>query len=238
MAANSLLSVNEITAGYGDVQVLHDVSFSVAAGEVVGLLGRNGAGKSTTLKAIMGLVSLSSGRIALADSLLNELAPHLIPGRGVAYVPQGRRLFPGLSVQENLDMGLLVRDGGADTLAWVLELFPMLKDRLDQAAGTLSGGQQQMVAMARALCAKPRVLLLDEPSEGLMPSLIDKVMETVAGLRDRQVGVLLVEQKVEAALRVADRVIFMENGRIVQTSTPAELDRDPEPLIRHVGVKR
>jgi branched-chain amino acid transport system ATP-binding protein len=169
---------------------------------------------------------------------LSRLPAHEVPRRGVALVPQGRRLFPQLTVEENLRMGLLVRGGGVETLAPVLDLFPALRSRLRQRAGTLSGGEQQMVAMARALCARPAVLLLDEPTEGLMPALVERLLETVATLRERGVGVLLVEQKVEAALRVADRVAILETGRLVRESTPAQLAAEPEVLLRHLGVRR
>jgi branched-chain amino acid transport system ATP-binding protein len=186
----------------------------------------------------MGLVRVGPGRIMLGDEDLGRLPPHEIPRRGIAYVPQGRRLFADLTVEENLTIGLLVRGGGAETLEPVLELFPVLGDRLRQRAGTLSGGQQQMLATARALCARPTMLLMDEPGEGLMPSLVDRLIETIAALKARGVGVLLVEQKVDAVLRVADHVALIDNGRIVRQATPAELAAEPEVLLRHVGVRR
>lgn len=232
------LTLDGVDAGYGQVQVLREVSLRLAAGEVLCLLGRNGAGKTTTLRAIMGLVRPSAGRIALDEAELARLPPHAIPRLGVAYVPQGRRLFPYLTVEENLRMGLLVRQAGPDTLEAVLELFPALRNRQRQLAGTLSGGEQQMVATARALCARPRFMLMDEPTEGLMPLLVGRLLDTVVTLRSRGVGILLVEQKVDAALRVADRVALMENGRIVREATPAELAASPGILLRHVGVRR
>ena len=161
-----------------------------------------------------------------------------MPKLGVAYVPQGRGLFSGMSVEENLRMGLLVKDSGIETLNRVLALFPILRERMDQRAGTLSGGEQQMLATARALCLEPKLLLLDEPSEGLMPSVVNAMLEMVAGLRASGVAVLLVEQKVDAALKVADRIVFMENGSIREETTPAALAADPEPLQRYVGVHR
>ncbi len=202
------------------------------------MLGRNGAGKTTVLKTIMGLVKPRAGRIAMAGTELTELPPHEIPRLGIAYVPQGRRLFSGLTVAENLRMGLLVRDGGRDTLERVLGLFPALTERLGQRAGTLSGGEQQMLATARALCLEPKILLLDEPSEGLMPTMVETLLATIAGLKADGVAVLVVEQKVEAALAVADRIVFLENGAIADTTTPAALAADPEPLNRYVGVRR
>jgi branched-chain amino acid transport system ATP-binding protein len=232
------LRLDRINAYYGGAHILKDLSLEVASGEIVGLLGRNGAGKTTTLRAIMGLVRLGAGRITLDGGDLRRLPAHEIPRRGIAYVPQGRRLFTELTVEENLTMGLLVRSGGAETREPVLDLFPLLRERLRQRAGTLSGGEQQMLATARALCARPSILLMDEPSEGLMPTLVDRLLETIAGLRARRVGVLLVEQKVDAVLAIADRVALIENGRIVRQATPAELAADPEVLLRHVGVRR
>ncbi|MFQ5959260.1 MAG: ABC transporter ATP-binding protein [Alphaproteobacteria bacterium] len=233
-----MLRLERINAYYGSVQVLKEVSLHLAPGEILGLLGRNGAGKTTTLKSIMGLVKPRSGRIAFDGSELTSLSPHHIPRLGIAYVPQGRRLFPGLSVEENLRMGLLVRDSGPETLDRVLGLFPVLAERLRQRAGTLSGGEQQMLATARALCLGPKLLLMDEPSEGLMPRIVDKLLDTIAGLKAHGVAVLLVEQKVEAALKVADRIAFLENGALRHEATPKELTAEPEPLHRYVGVRR
>jgi branched-chain amino acid transport system ATP-binding protein len=233
-----MLSVRSIDCSYGNVQVLRGVSFAVAAGEIVGLMGRNGAGKTTALKAIMGLVRAHAGSIEFDATTLSELPAHEIPKHGVAYVPQGRRLFPWLSVRENLQMGLLVSAAGEDTLEWVLALFPALRERIRQRAGTLSGGEQQMLATARALCTRPRLLLLDEPSEGLMPALVEKLLETVNGLREHGVAVLLVEQKVDAVLQTADRVVFMENGTVQHETSIAELQDDKTPLTRYVGVNR
>jgi branched-chain amino acid transport system ATP-binding protein len=232
------LRLDRVNCYYGGVHVLRDVSLRLAAGEVLGLLGRNGAGKSTTLRTVMGLVRAHSGSITLDAAELGRLPPDEIPRRGIAYVPQGRRLFPDLTVAENLRMGLLVRGGAEETLDPVLDLFPVLRERLRQRAGTLSGGEQQMLATARALCARPSLLLMDEPTEGLMPLLVDRLLGTVTALRSRGVGVLLVEQKVDAVLRVADRVAVIEHGRIVREATPAQLSAEPEVLLRHVGVRR
>jgi branched-chain amino acid transport system ATP-binding protein len=233
-----MLTLTGIDCDYGEVRVLHSVSLAVAPGEIVGLLGRNGAGKTTTLRAIMGSVRPRAGSIRLDGIELTGLRPHEVPKQGVAYVPQGRRLFPFLTVAENLRMGLLVRGGDAGTLEEVLALFPVLRDRLRQHAGTLSGGEQQMLATARALCARPRVLLLDEPTEGLMPALIQRLLETIRSLKARAVGVLLVEQRIDAALKVVDRVVLMETGRVRHEATPAALASNPEVLLRYVGVRR
>jgi branched-chain amino acid transport system ATP-binding protein len=232
------LRLDRVNCYYGGVHVLRDVSLRLAAGEVLGLLGRNGAGKSTTLRTVMGLVRARSGSITLDAAELGRLPPDEIPRRGIAYVPQGRRLFPDLTVAENLRMGLLVRGGAEETLEPVLDLFPVLRERLRQRAGTLSGGEQQMLATARALCARPTLLLMDEPTEGLMPLLVDRLLGTVTALRARGVGILLVEQKVDAVLRVADRVAVIEHGRIVREATPAQLSAEPEILLRYVGVRR
>ena len=233
-----MLALDNIDCYYAATQVLNKVSFTLNQGELVSILGRNGAGKTTTLKAIMGLITPTSGHVSLDNLVLSSLPAHEVPRRGVAYVPQGRRLFPGLSVRENLEMGQYVSNSSEAVLEWVLQLFPDLKNRLRQRAGTLSGGQQQMVAMARALCAKPRYLLLDEPSEGLMPTLVETVMETVSGLKQEEVGVLLVEQKVDTALHISDRVILLENGSIALETTPAVLVSNPDPLVRYVGIKK
>ena len=233
-----MLRLDNVDCHYGAVRVLKGVSLGVGAGEIVALLGRNGAGKTTVLRAVMGQIRPRAGRIEMDGAELTALAPHDVAGLGIAYVPQGRRLFVGLSVEENLRMGLLARRSGEDTLDRVLGLFPVLTERLRQRTGTLSGGEQQMLATARALCLDPRLLLLDEPSEGLMPTVVATLLDTVAGLKDRGVGVLLVEQKVEAALQVADRVVFIENGAVAGEATPEELDADPRPLHRYVGVRR
>ncbi|MDP6815089.1 MAG: ABC transporter ATP-binding protein [Alphaproteobacteria bacterium] len=233
-----MLRLANVDCHYGAVRVLEDLSFELAAGEVLGLLGRNGAGKTTALKAIMGLLPPRSGSIVCDGAELTGLKAHEIPRLGIAYVPQGRRLFAELSVEENLRMGLLARQTGDDVLARVQEMFPVLTERRGQRGGTLSGGEQQMLAMARALCLDPKLLLLDEPSEGLMPRMVDEVLRTVTAMKAQGVAVLLVEQKVDAALAVADRIAFLENGRLRQQASPAELAADPEPLHRYVGVRR
>jgi len=233
-----MLLLDAIHCAYGGAPAGQGASLSVSAGEILCLVGRNGAGKTTLLKAIMGLVKPVSGSIRLGGEELTALPPHLIVRHGIGYVPQGRRLFPQLTVGENLKMGLLAGGTGPEALARVLELFPALGERLRQRAGTLSGGQQQMVATVRALCMDPRVLLLDEPTEGLMPALVDGLLETTRALRDRRVGVLLVEQKLEAALRVADRVAFMETGSIVHEGRPDDLAAHPEVIERYLGVRR
>ena len=225
-----------VDAFYGQVQVLRGLAFELRAGEVLCLLGRNGAGKTTALKAIMGLVPAAAGSIRLGDLELTALPAHEVPKAGVAYVPQGRRLFAELTVAENIEIGLNARKKGAGVAESVLALFPILRERWRQRSGTLSGGEQQMLAMARALCLEPAVLLLDEPTEGLMPSMIARIRDTVAELRGRGVSTVLVEQRVDAVLPVADRVAFIENGRNRETVDVARLRAEPELVRRYVGV--
>ena len=230
------LTIAGLDCFYGDVQVLHGVTLTLRRGEVLCLLGRNGAGKTTLLKAIMGLVPARAGSIRLGDRELTGLPAHEVPRAGIAYVPQGRRLFAEMTVAENLEIGLMTRGKGASTRDAVLDLFPLLRERLRQRSGTLSGGEQQMLAMARALCIEPEVLLLDEPTEGLMPSMIARIRETVTELRRRGVSTILVEQRVDAVLSVADRVAFLENGRNRETVDVEALRAEPEMVKRYVGV--
>lgn len=234
--AQPMLELEAINAGYGKAQVLRDLSLTVGAGEIVCLLGRNGAGKTTTMKAIMGLLPLISGQVRLNGEAINALPAHKVPGRGIGYVPQGRRLFGELTVAQNLEIGLLARKSGAEVLDDVLTLFPRLRERFHQRADTLSGGEQQMLATARALCLQPDILLLDEPTEGLQPSMIEAIRQVIALMRDRGVGVLLVEQRVDAVLSVADRVSFIENGRNLETIDAADLRADHSAIERHLGV--
>ena len=233
-----MLKVSHIDSHYGAVQVLRDVSFEVRAGEIVGLMGRNGAGKTTVIRAIMGLVKPSAGRIEMNGRETSSLAAHDIPKQGAAYVPQARRLFNDMSVEDNLRMGLALHDSGRDVLERVLTLLPRLRDRLKQRAGTLSGGEQQMLAMARALCTEPKLLLLDEPSEGLVPEIIDSLLDTIVSLKQNGVAVLLVEQRVKSALKVCDRILLMEMGEIRHEAPVAALIADPLPLERYIGVHR
>ena len=230
------LVISSLDCFYGETQLLFGLDLTLKEGEVHCLLGRNGAGKTTTLKAIMGLVPARSGSIRLANVELTGLQPHEVPKAGVAYVPQGRRLFAEMTVAENIEIGLYARNKDRKVREAVLDLFPVLRERLKQRSGTLSGGEQQMLAMARALCLEPRVLLLDEPTEGLMPSMIAKIRETVAKLRQRGVSTILVEQRVDAVLPVADRVSFIENGRVRDTVDVNRLRDDPEMVKRYVGV--
>ena len=230
------LRIVGINCFYGNVHVLRDLSLDLAVGEVLCLLGHNGAGKTTLLNAIMGLMKPRSGKIFFGETELTALPAHEIPRQGIAYVPQGRRLFSELTVEENLTIGLMAQGRGRTTLDRVLALFPILQERLRQTSGTLSGGEQEMLAVARALCLEPKVLLLDEPTEGLMPTMIATILGTVRSLKAQGVATILVEQRVEAALSIADRVAFIERGVARETATPATLQADPSLLHRYVGV--
>jgi len=237
-----MLSLDAINCYYGNVQVLRNFSLNVESAEVMCLLGRNGAGKTTTLKAIMGLVRTHSGSITLhsdtGDKRLDMLQAHAIPAHGIGYVPQGRRLFNELSVAENLLIGQRVRSEIPDQRERVFSLFPVLRERLQQKAGTLSGGEQQMLAIGRALSLDPALLLMDEPTEGLQPSMIRKIREVVTGLKSKGVTTIIVEQRVDAVLPIADRITFIENGQTRDTISVQQLRDQPELIHRYVGVGR
>ncbi len=231
-----MLEVQGINVAYGDAQVLRDLSLDVRAGEVVCLLGRNGAGKTTTMRAIMGLQPLISGAVRLEGQDISTLPAHKVPRMGIGYIPQGRRLFSELTVAQNLDVGLMARGSPPRVREDVLELFPRLRERMRQRAQTLSGGEQQMLATARALCLQPRLLLLDEPTEGLQPSMIEAIRAVIAKLRERGVAILLVEQRIDAVLSLADRVVFIENGRNRETVEAEVLRADHALVERYMGV--
>ena len=235
-----LLRVDGVTAGYGATTVLEDVGFDVGAGEAVGLVGRNGAGKTTTLRTIMGSVTPRTGSITFDGEDITATPPEETVGHGVALVPEERRVFDSLSVRENLELAKL---GGSDgefgrSIADVLDTFENLADREHTAASALSGGEQQMLAVARALVSNARLLLLDEPTEGLAPYIIERVIDVVEDLKRQGLTVLLVEQNVHAALDVCDYVYVVDNGRIVHGSTSDELEADEGVLDRHLGVSR
>jgi branched-chain amino acid transport system ATP-binding protein len=231
-----MLELRDINTGYGAAQVLRDLSLTVRSGEIHCLLGRNGAGKTTTMQAIMGLLPLWSGQITLDGAEVSKLPAHEVSRTGIGYVPQGRRLFGELSVAQNLEIGLMARKSGPDVRERVLTLFPRLRERLSQRAQTLSGGEQQMLATARALCLSPKLLLLDEPTEGLQPSMIAAIRDVIVQLRAEGVAILLVEQRIDAVLSVADRVSFIENGINRDTMDAADLRRDHAVIDRYLGV--
>lgn len=231
-----MLEVDELQAGYGDVQVLFGVSLQVAPGEILCLLGRNGAGKTTLLKSIMGLLPLKSGSIRFNDIDLHTEPAHQIARHGIAYVPQGRRLFSELTVAQNIEIGLMVQGRSKQTRERVLDLFPRLRERLKQRAETLSGGEQQMLAMARALSTEPRVLLLDEPTEGLQPSMVALIDEVTLKMKSEGVAIILVEHHLDTVLSIADRVAFIENGYNPETLSTHDLAVTPDKVMQYLGV--
>ena len=235
-----LLRLDRVTAGYGATTVLRDVSVDVGDGEVVGIVGRNGAGKTTTLRTVMGTLAPRSGSVRYDGEDVTSLTPEETVRRGIALVPEERRIFGGLSVRENLELAALGgRTGGSDGRGWsideVLGTFENLADDETAAGSTLSGGEQQMLAVGRALVSDARTLLLDEPTEGLAPYVVERVVETVETLREQGLTVLLVEQNVRVALEVCDHVYVVDNGRIVHRST-ADALRGGDVLDRYLGV--
>jgi branched-chain amino acid transport system ATP-binding protein len=229
----SQLVVEDVHTYYGESHILYGVSLSVAPGEAVALLGRNGAGKTTMIRSIIGFTPPRAGRVLFDGDEIHRWPPYRIARRGLALVPQGRRVFAPLSVRENLLLGARA-DGW--TLDRIFALFPRLKERQEQAAGTLSGGEQQMLAIGRALLTNGRMLLLDEPSEGLAPLIVREIGQIVEGLKGERLSILLVEQNYHLALRVADRVYVMSKGQIVYEGTPAGLERDEGVKRRYLGV--
>ena len=234
-----MFTINGLTAGYGRATVLREVGLEAAPGEITVLMGRNGAGKTTLMRSIMGLTKADAGQILLDEHELTAIPPHMVPRQGVGYVPQGRRLFSELTVAQNIEIGLGASPDPREHAALraeVLALFPRLSERMEQRAGTLSGGEQQMLATARALCVKPKLLLLDEPTEGLQPSMIEQIRQVMLAMRDKGLAVLLVEQRIDAVLSLADRVFVIENGRNVETFTRGELAGGEARLRAHLGV--
>ena len=235
---SALLEVRDLHVAYGAIEAVKGITFSVERGQVVALIGSNGAGKTTTLRTISGLLRPTSGEVAFEGESLNEVPAYRIVGRGVAHSPEGRRVFPRLSVADNLDMGAFARSDRPETakdLERVFALFPVLAERRDQAAGTLSGGEQQMLAMGRALMSRPRLLMLDEPSMGLSPIVMRTIFETVAELKSAGTTILLVEQNAQAALSLADSAHVIETGRIVLSGTGVELLGNPEVKKAYLG---
>ena len=234
-----MLKVSGIDVFYGDLQVLWDVSFEVRDKEILVLVGANGSGKSTTLKAISGLLRPRKGAIEFDGVRLDLLPPDKVIGSGVVHVPEARRLFREMTVEENLVMGSLAPEAKkkrAQTMEWVFELFPRVRERRKQAAGTLSGGEQQMVAIGRGLMALPKVLMFDEPSLGLAPILVQDVFEIVKRINREGVTVLLVEQNVRQTLAMCDRAYVLENGRVVLQGTGKELSNDPHVKEASLGI--
>jgi len=231
-----IFEIDGLNSYYGQSHALRDFSLTLKRGEVLCLLGHNGAGKTTALKSIMGIVKPRSGKMFLDGIDLTGKPAHEIPRHGIGYVPQGRRLFSELSVRKNLEIGLIPRNSDPSVWEKAFAYFPVLRERMNQKSGTLSGGEQTMLAIARALCIEPLVMLLDEPTEGLMPSMIGNIREVVLRLRESGIATILVEQRVEAVLPVADRVAFIETGRLRAIVPIAELRADPSLLHKYVGI--
>jgi branched-chain amino acid transport system ATP-binding protein len=232
-----VLAVEGLRSSYGRIQVLHEISFSVAAGEIVTLIGSNGAGKTTLMRAISGVQPINGGSIAFEGAAIAREAPHLRVRRGIAQVPEGRQIFGPLAVEDNLRLGAWTRGRDvADDLARVYDAFPVLAEKRALPAGALSGGQQQMLAIGRALMAKPKLLLLDEPSMGLAPILVEQIFNTIAELKRSGLTVLLVEQNAHAALGIADRAYVLETGRIVLTGPAHQLRADERVRSAYLGL--
>jgi branched-chain amino acid transport system ATP-binding protein len=233
----SLLHVRDVSARYGQIGVLHEVSLDVAEGEIVSVIGPNGAGKTSLLKTLAGVLAPTSGEIVLAGRSIGGLPSYRVVRHGLALVPEGRRIFADQSVRDNLLLGSVSR-GDASRMDTALAFFPALRERLGHVAGTLSGGQQQMLAIARGLMAGPRLLLLDEPSLGLAPRLVRETFDAVTRIRDEGVSVLVVEQLASLALETADRAYVLERGRIVSSGPAATLAADPRVMAVYLGSTR
>ena len=238
MAARRLLDVERLSAGYGPVQVLYDVSMAVDAGEIVALLGSNGAGKSTLINVVTGIDRPRSGVVRFEDQVIPPGRSWACVAAGLVQVPEGRRIFPNLTVRENLELGSYRRGAAnrASNLARVTAIFPRLAERLSQSAGTLSGGEQQMLAIARGLMAEPSLLILDEPSLGLSPRLVDEIFALVQSMNRDGLTIMLVEQNVMQSLAIAHRAYVIENGRLTLSGTAAELIENPEVRRSYLGL--
>lgn len=234
-----MLELKEVHTYYGNIHALKGVSMTVAEGEIVTMIGSNGAGKSTTLRTIQGILRPKKGTILLEGEALEKLPPHKIVERGISQSPEGRLIFPRMSVQENLEMGAYSRKDKAgieQDFEWVFKLFPRLKERVNQKGGTLSGGEQQMLAIGRAMMAHPRIMLLDEPSMGLSPILVEQIFETIVELNKQGATILLVEQNARMALSIAHRGYVLQTGEIILHDTSAKLKEDPMVQKSYLGA--
>jgi branched-chain amino acid transport system ATP-binding protein len=238
LATNTALRLTDIDAYYGDSYVLHKVSFALGEGRMLGLLGRNGAGKSTCMNVIVGLLPPRRGEVAVFGQPITSLPPERISARGVALVPQGRRIFRSLTVEENLTVAARPPASGSSrwTIDAVFQTFPRLRERRGQMAAYLSGGEQQMLAIARALVGHPRILLMDEPSEGLAPQIVLEVMETIKTLKASGLSIVLVEQSPKLVFAIADDIVILNSGQVAVVSTPAEIEKSGVDLRQHLGV--
>jgi branched-chain amino acid transport system ATP-binding protein len=233
-----LLSVSDLHTSYGKIHAIKGISFEVNEGEIVTLIGANGAGKSTTLRTLSGLTPPTSGTISFDGEAIAGMKPHAITAKRIIQVPEGRRIFPRMSVRENLEMGAFLRDDKEEIkkdLDWVLSLFPRLEERINQKGGTLSGGEQQMLAMARGLMSKPKLLMLDEPSMGLAPVVVEVIFDTICKLNESGITILLVEQNANLALGIADRGYVLETGTIKLSGTGEELMANEEVRKAYLG---
>jgi len=235
---SAMLEVKNIQVAYGKIIAVKDVSVTVNQGEIVTLIGSNGAGKSTTLRTISGLIKPKSGEITFNGKRIDGVPGHEIVAMGICHAPEGRRIFPRMSVKENLELGAFLRNDKAAVNAdmeRVLDLFPRLKERIKQTAGTMSGGEQQMLAVSRALMGDPKLLLLDEPSMGLAPVLVELIFDTVVKIRKQGITILLIEQNATAALEVADRAYVLESGKVKMSGSAAELRSDDKVTKAYLG---
>ena len=233
-----MLDVKNIEVAYGKIVAVKDVSLTVNKGEIVTLIGSNGAGKSTTLRTISGLIKPRSGEILFEGNRIDGVPGHDIVGMGICHSPEGRRIFPRMTVRENLELGAFLRNNKAEVAAdfdRVLTLFPRLKERVEQRAGTMSGGEQQMLAVSRALMGSPKLLLLDEPSMGLAPVLVEMIFETITKIREQGITILLIEQNANAALEVADRAYVLESGNVKMSGKASDLRKDDAVTKAYLG---
>ena len=235
---SAMLEVKNIQVAYGKIVAVKDVSVTVNEGEIVTLIGSNGAGKSTTLRTISGLIKPKSGEITFNGKRIDGMPGHEIVGMGICHSPEGRRIFPRMTVKENLELGAFLRNNKAEVAAdmeRVLDLFPRLKERIKQTAGTMSGGEQQMLAVSRALMGDPKLLLLDEPSMGLAPVLVELIFDTIVKIRKQGITILLIEQNATAALEVADRAYVLESGKVKMSGSAKELSSDDKVTKAYLG---
>ena len=232
-----MLKMRDLNCSYGDCQVLNNATLEVEEGNLIGLIGRNGVGKTTTLKSIMGLVARKSGSVHFYEVNLSNIASYQIPRMGISYIPQGRHLFPKLTVMENLRIPVIKGELDKKVLEGIFEYFPVLKQRLNQKAGTLSGGEQQMLAVGRALIIKPKMVLMDEPMEGLMPLMVKLIAETVKAINEKGTTILLVEQNLKTIKDICQGVYIMEKGTVVYEGTPSALEGAMDIQERYLSVK-
>ena len=235
----ALLDIRNLHVYYGKIHALRGVSLSVDSNQIVTLIGANGAGKTTTLRAISGILAASEGEVTFDGQPLRDLQAHEVVGRRIVQVPEGRRIFSRLTVAENLRIGAFLNDDKkwiADRQAHVLGMFPVLKERIRQVAGTLSGGEQQMLAIGRALMTRPRLLMLDEPSQGIMPKLVDEIFQAVKRIRDAGMTVLIVEQRMTECLEIADRAYILQTGRVLMQGAASEIMGNPDVRKAYLGL--